>query len=109
MTTRRCPYIRLALSCAFALSAVLAHAVTDPRASNYGGGSQLWFQAEDYDERNPDTDEFFVVVDAPDAFGQVATLAVTHVTGRRAGKARHAEAFHEFGHVEPYERRRAIE
>lgn len=73
MTTRRCPYIRLALSCAFALSAVLAHAVTDPRASNYGGGSQLWFQAEDYDERNPDTDEFFVVVDAPDAFGQVLT------------------------------------
>ncbi|MHC4656989.1 MAG: right-handed parallel beta-helix repeat-containing protein [Planctomycetota bacterium] len=38
--------------------------------SNYGGAHQIWFEAEDYDERNPDTDRYYPVVDAADAFGQ---------------------------------------
>ncbi|MCP4612713.1 MAG: hypothetical protein GY845_28800 [Planctomycetes bacterium] len=46
------------------------HAVTNYKISNYGGGHQIWFEAEDFDERNPDTDDYFPVVDVADAFGQ---------------------------------------
>ncbi len=45
------------------------------KISDYGGGHQIWFEAEDYDERNPDTDQYFPVVDADDAFGQAITRA----------------------------------
>ncbi|MFH1882646.1 MAG: hypothetical protein ABIL62_08055 [Planctomycetota bacterium] len=45
------------------------------KISNYGGGHQIWFEAEDYDERNPDTDQYYPVVDAADAFGQAITRA----------------------------------
>jgi len=45
------------------------------KISDYGGGHQIWFEAEDYDERNPDTDQYFPVVDAADAFGQAITRA----------------------------------
>ena len=51
------------------------HAVTNFKISNYGGGHQIWFEAEDFDERNPDTDEYYLVVDADDAFGQAVTRA----------------------------------
>ncbi len=49
------------------------HAVTNYKISNYRGGHQIWFEAEDFDERNPDTDEYYPVVDAADAFGQAIT------------------------------------
>jgi hypothetical protein len=45
------------------------------RVSNYGGGHQVWFEAEDYDVRDPDTDEFYLVVDADGAFGKAITRA----------------------------------
>jgi hypothetical protein len=51
------------------------HAVNTFKTSNYGAGRQIWFEAEDFDERNPDTDEFYPVVDAADAFGQAITRA----------------------------------
>ncbi|MCP4261597.1 MAG: hypothetical protein GY774_29455, partial [Planctomycetes bacterium] len=51
------------------------HAVRNFKISNYGGGHQIWFEAEDYDERNPDTDDYYPVVDADDAFGQAITRA----------------------------------
>ncbi len=51
------------------------HAVRNMKISNYGGGHQIWFEAEDYDERNPDTDQYYPVVDAADAFGQAITRA----------------------------------
>jgi hypothetical protein len=40
------------------------------KISNYGDAHQIWFEAEDYDERNPDTDQYYPVVDAADAFGK---------------------------------------
>jgi len=49
------------------------YAVKNIKISNYKGGHQIWFEAEDYDERNPDTDQFYPVVDADGAFGQAVT------------------------------------
>ena len=46
------------------------YAVKNFKISNYAGGHQIWFEAEDYNERNPDTDQFYPVVDADGAFGQ---------------------------------------
>jgi len=46
------------------------YAVTNYKISNYGGGHQIWFEAEDFDERNPDNDQHYPVVDVTDAFGQ---------------------------------------
>ncbi|MHC4728544.1 MAG: hypothetical protein ACYS17_15085, partial [Planctomycetota bacterium] len=51
------------------------YAVRNFKISNYGGGHQIWFEAEDYDERNPDTNDYYPVVDADDAFGQAITRA----------------------------------
>ncbi len=65
--------VSLGIFLALLLAAMPAYAVKNLKVSNYGGGNQVWFEAEDYDERNPDTDEFFVVVDADGAFGQVVT------------------------------------
>ena len=50
-----------------------ANAVENFKISSYGGGHQIWFEAEDYDERNPDTDQYFPVVDEAGAFGQAIT------------------------------------
>ena len=46
---------------------------TNYKISNYGNGHQIWFEAEDYDERNPDTDQYYPVVDADGAFGRAVT------------------------------------
>jgi len=51
------------------------YAVTNYKISNYGGGHQIWFEVEDYDERNPDTEDYYAVVDVADAFGQAITRA----------------------------------
>jgi len=45
------------------------------RVSQFGGGHQIWFEAEDFDERNPDNDEFFPIVDKDGAFGKAITRA----------------------------------
>jgi regulation of enolase protein 1 (concanavalin A-like superfamily) len=45
------------------------------KISNYGGGHQIWFEAEDYDERNPDTAQYYPVVDQAGAFGKAITRA----------------------------------
>jgi len=45
------------------------------KVSEHGGGHQIWFEAEDYDERNPDTDQYYPVVDEAGAFGQAITRA----------------------------------
>jgi len=49
------------------------HAVRNIKISNYRGGHQIWFEAEDFDERNPDSEQYYPVVDAADAFGQAIT------------------------------------
>jgi len=47
------------------------------KVSSFGGGHQIWFEAEDYDLRDPDTDEFYLVAPSPPAgaFGQAMTRA----------------------------------
>ncbi|HUU19934.1 MAG TPA: PA14 domain-containing protein [Sedimentisphaerales bacterium] len=45
------------------------------KISNYGDAHQIWFEAEDYDERNPDTDQYYPVVDVADAFGKAINRA----------------------------------
>jgi hypothetical protein len=59
------------------------YAVKNYKTSNYGGAHQVWFEAEDYDERNPDTDQYYPVVDAADAFGKAITR-----TGEAGGMIR---------------------
>ena len=50
-------------------------AVSTFKTSNYGAGHQIWFEAEDFDERNPDTEQYYPVIDEADAFGQAITRA----------------------------------
>ena len=51
------------------------------RASNYGGGNQIWFEAENYDVRDPDTDEFYPVADQAEASGGKAITRVNAAGG----------------------------
>ena len=43
------------------------------KTSSYGAGHQVWFEAEDFDERNPDTDDGFALRDEPNDFGKSIT------------------------------------
>ena len=54
----------------FFLMVFSAYAVDTFRVSEYGSGHQIWFEAENFDERIPEGDEFFPVVDEEGAFGQ---------------------------------------
>jgi len=54
---------------------VPAHAVPKYKISSYGGGHQIWFEAEDFDERNPATEQFYPVVDQAGAFGKAVSRA----------------------------------
>ncbi len=47
-----------------------AYAVKNCKISNYGNGHQIWFEAEDFAERNPNTPDYSPVVDAEGAFGK---------------------------------------
>jgi hypothetical protein len=67
--------ILLGILVALLLLTMPVYAVKNLKISNYGGAHQIWFEAEDYDERNPDTDQFYPVVDADGAFGQAITRA----------------------------------
>ncbi|MHC4518341.1 MAG: discoidin domain-containing protein, partial [Planctomycetota bacterium] len=51
------------------------HAVSTVKTSDYGAGHQIWFEVEDFDERNPEGDQYYPVVDAADAFGQAVARA----------------------------------
>ena len=57
------------------LLTVPAYAGKNYKISSYGGGHQIWFEAEDYDERNPDTAQYYPVVDQAGAFGKAITRA----------------------------------
>ena len=52
-----------------------AHAVKNFKTSRFGNARQVWFEVEDYDERSPDTDQYYPVVDAAGAFGKAITRA----------------------------------
>ncbi len=43
------------------------------KISNFGNAHQIWFEAEAYDQRDPDTEAYFKVVDQAGAFGQAVT------------------------------------
>ena len=45
-------------------------AVSPIKISSYGDGHQLWFEAEHFDERNPDSADYAPVVDMEGVFGQ---------------------------------------
>jgi hypothetical protein len=47
-----------------------AYAVKNVKVSNHGNGHQIWFEAEDFDERNPNTPDYSPVVDQAGAFGK---------------------------------------
>jgi len=51
------------------------YAVQTFKTSNFGNAHQIWFEAEDYDERNPDTNQFYQVVTSAGAFGKAITRA----------------------------------
>jgi hypothetical protein len=57
------------------LAAVPLYAAKNIKVSNYGSGHQIWFEAEDFDERNPATEQYFPVVDQADAFGRAVSRA----------------------------------
>ena len=65
MFNRWYPQNLFGLFLALLLVTIPAYAVKTQRASNYGGGHQIWFEAEDWDERIPDTDEFYEATDIP--------------------------------------------
>ncbi|NOR66235.1 MAG: hypothetical protein GQ528_02635, partial [Woeseiaceae bacterium] len=66
-------HITLSVLVALLLPATAAHAVKNFKISGYGGGHQIWFEAEEFDERNPDDDTYYPVVDEAGAFGQAVT------------------------------------
>jgi hypothetical protein len=72
-------YLQISLSIFFALllATTSVYAVGNARVSSLGGGHQIWFEVEDYDVRDPDTDEFYLVAPSSPAgvFGESMTRA----------------------------------
>ena len=65
--------IRPTLLCAFGLLLLATSsvsAVVDFKVSDFGGGHQIWFEAEYFDERDPDNEDNFTLGNEPGAFGQ---------------------------------------
>jgi len=60
---------------ALLLMTIPAYAVKGYKTSTLGGGHQIWFEVEDYDKRDPDTEQYYPVVDAAGAFGKAITRA----------------------------------
>ncbi|UCE46435.1 MAG: LamG domain-containing protein, partial [Phycisphaerales bacterium] len=60
---------------AVVLMVVPAYAVENFRVSDYGAGVQIWFEVEDFDERDPPGDQYFPLVDEAGAFGRAMMRA----------------------------------
>jgi len=75
MSHKSVKHIALGLLVASLLLATSVQAVENFKISSYGGGHQIWFEAEEFDERDPEGDQYYLVVDQADAFGQVVTRA----------------------------------
>jgi hypothetical protein len=58
-----------------------AGAVENFKTSSYGAGHQIWFEAEDFDERDPADDSSFALSDEPGAYGR----SITCMGGTRGG------------------------
>ncbi|MHC4628581.1 MAG: discoidin domain-containing protein, partial [Planctomycetota bacterium] len=75
MLRKSVKHITLSAFVALLIPATAVHAVKNFRISGYGGGHQIWFEAEEFDERSPDNDTYYPVVDQTGAFGQAVTRA----------------------------------
>ena len=75
MSHKSTKHVTLSVLVASLLLAVSVQAVENFKISSYGGGHQIWFEAEEFDERNPESDQYYLVVDQADAFGRVVTRA----------------------------------
>jgi hypothetical protein len=67
--------ILIGILVALLVSTIPAYAVENVKVSNYGAGSQIWFEVEDFDERDPAGDQYFPLVDEAGAFGRAMTRA----------------------------------
>ena len=75
MSHNSAKHIKLVILLASLLLAKPVQAVKNMKISGYGGGHQIWFEAEDFDERNPESGQYFPVVDEAGAFGQAVSRA----------------------------------
>ena len=62
--------ILLGIFVALLLITMPVNAVENSKISNYGGGHQIWFEVEDFDQRDPDDDSSFALGNEAGAFGQ---------------------------------------
>jgi len=62
--------ISLGIFIALFLMTMPVNGVENFKISEYGGGHQIWFEVEDFDERNPADDSSFALSDEPGAFGR---------------------------------------
>ncbi len=67
--------ILLGIFVALLLITMPAYGVKNYKISNYGGAHQIWFEAEDFDERDPPTNQYYPVVHEADAFGKAINRA----------------------------------
>ncbi len=70
MSYRTSKQVLLSACVAFLLITVRADAMKNYKVSSYGSGHQIWFEVENFDERNPDNDSSFALGEEPGAFGQ---------------------------------------
>jgi len=75
MSHKSAKHITLGVLFTTLLLATPVHAVKNFKISGYGGGHQIWFEAEEFDERNPESDQYYPVVDEAGAFGQAVSRA----------------------------------
>ena len=72
------------LSLSFVAGLGVSAQAVDQSYTAYGNGVQIWFQAEDFSERIPDTDEFYALAEAPDgeiAFGDDVLNTINRLGG----------------------------
>ena len=75
MSHKSAKHITLGVLVASLMLAPPVHAVENFKISSYGGGHQIWFEAEEFDERNPEGDQYYPVVDQAGAFSQAVGRA----------------------------------
>jgi hypothetical protein len=73
--------ISLFISFLIPLTTTPTFAVETYKISSYGAGHQIWFEAEDFDERDPADDSSFALSDEPGAYGR----SITCMGGTRGG------------------------
>ena len=93
MSHKSAKHITLGVLVTTLLLVTPVQAVKNFKISGYGGGHQIWFEAEEFDERNPESEQYFPVVDEAGAFGQAGgrrrrqdSLDVRYQRRRRHGR-----------------------